>query len=79
MFITTVPNRGSPPASLLRGSYREDGKVRSCTMANLSSWPEEKVETLRAPDKTLRITPNHLPRARAAVTPAASSAIGHSV
>jgi hypothetical protein len=48
MFVTTVPNRGSPPAILLRESYREDGKVRSRTLANLSRWPAEKVETLRA-------------------------------
>jgi hypothetical protein len=48
MFVTTVPNRGSPPAVLLRESYREDGKVKSRTLANLSGWPVEKVETLRA-------------------------------
>ena len=48
MFVTTVPNRGSPPAVLLRESYREDGKVKSRTLANLSSWPDEKVQTLRA-------------------------------
>jgi hypothetical protein len=48
MFVTTVPNRGSPPAVLLRESYREDGKVKSRTLANLSHWPDEKVQTLRA-------------------------------
>jgi len=48
MFVTTVANRGSPPAVLLRESYREDGKVKSRTLANLSSWPAQKVETLRA-------------------------------
>src|SRR6478736_931561 len=48
MYVTTVPNRGSPPAVLLRESYREDGKVKSRTLANLSAWPEEKVQTLRA-------------------------------
>jgi transposase len=48
MFVTTVPNRGSPPAVLLRESYREDGKVKSRTLANLSDWPDEKVQTLRA-------------------------------
>jgi hypothetical protein len=46
MYITRVPNRGSPPAVLLRESYREDGKVKNRTLANLSSWPEAKVETL---------------------------------
>lgn len=48
MFVTIVPNRGSPPAVLLRESYREAGKVRSRTLANLSRWPAEKIETLRA-------------------------------
>jgi hypothetical protein len=48
MFVTTVPNRGSPPAVLLRESYRDDGKVKSRTLANLSDWPDEKVQTLRA-------------------------------
>src|SRR5215204_3812059 len=46
MYITGVPNRGSPPAVLLRESYREGGKVKNRTLANLSSWPEAKVEAL---------------------------------
>src|SRR5437867_4224736 len=46
MYITRVPNRGSPPAVLLRESYRKGGKVKNRTLANLSSWPEAKVETL---------------------------------
>ena len=28
MYVAKVPNRGSPPAILLRESYREDGKVK---------------------------------------------------
>jgi hypothetical protein len=28
MYVATVPNRGSPPAILLRESYREGGKVK---------------------------------------------------
>jgi transposase len=47
MYIATVPNRDSPPAILLRESFREDGKVRNRTLANLSDWPSEKVEALR--------------------------------
>src|SRR5262249_1531023 len=39
MYVTRVPNRGSPPAVLLRESYREGGKVKNRTLANLSSWP----------------------------------------
>ncbi len=46
MYITRVPNRGSPPAVLLRESYREGGKVKNRTLANLSSWPEAKVGAL---------------------------------
>ncbi len=48
MYIERVPNRSSPPAVLLRESYREDGKVKKRTIANLSSWPESRVEALRA-------------------------------
>ncbi len=47
MYVTRVPNRGSPPAVLLRESYREDGKVKTRTLANLSRWPEHKVEKLQ--------------------------------
>ena len=39
MYIESVPNRNSPPAILLRESYREDGKVRKRTLCNLSDWP----------------------------------------
>src|SRR6266496_2905817 len=46
MYITRVPNRNSPPAVLLRESYRGGGKVKNRTVANLSSWPEAKVEAL---------------------------------
>ena len=42
-----VPNRGSPPAILLRESYRDEGKVKTRTLANLSHWPEHKVQTLK--------------------------------
>ncbi len=47
MYVTAVPNRRSPPAILLRESYREDGKVKNRTLANLSDWPSPKVEALR--------------------------------
>jgi len=42
MYVATVPNRNSPPAILLRESFREDGKVKNRTLANLSSWPSER-------------------------------------
>src|SRR4030067_505681 len=47
MFIDIVPNRKSPPAILLREASREGQKVQKRTVANLSGWPREKVETLR--------------------------------
>jgi hypothetical protein len=47
MYVARVPNRGSPPAILLRESYREDGKVKNRTLANLSHWPATKVDDLR--------------------------------
>jgi hypothetical protein len=46
MYVAKVPNRESPPAVLLRESYREAGKVKNRTLANLSSWPEAKVDAL---------------------------------
>jgi hypothetical protein len=46
MYVAKVPNRGSPPAVLLRESYREAGKVKNRTLANLSSWPDAKVDAL---------------------------------
>ena len=47
MYIERVPNRNSPPAVLLRESFREDGKVKKRTLANLSKWPDELVDGLR--------------------------------
>ena len=47
MYIETVPNRNSPPAILLRESYREAGKVRKRTLCNLSDWPPAYIEVLR--------------------------------
>src|ERR1700744_2459617 len=47
MYIESVPNRNSPPAVLLRESYRENGKVRKRTLCNLSDWPAAHVEGLR--------------------------------
>ena len=47
MYIEAVPNRNSPPAILLRESYRQDGKVRKRTLCNLSDWPAAHVEGLR--------------------------------
>lgn len=47
MYIATVPNRDSPPALLLRESYRDNGQVKSRTLANLSHWKSERIQALR--------------------------------
>jgi hypothetical protein len=47
MYVAVVPNRGSPPAILLRESYREGHAVRTRTLANLSRWPPAQIEALR--------------------------------
>jgi len=48
MYIESVPNRNSPPAILLRESYRENGRVLKRTIGNISHWPPEKIDELRA-------------------------------
>src|SRR5258705_11877595 len=48
MYVAVVPNRSSRPAILLRESYRDGAKVKNRTLANLSDWPAERIEVLRA-------------------------------
>src|SRR3954471_12518672 len=48
MFIQVIPNRGSPPAILLRESYREGGKVKKRTLCNLTHWPPSLLEGFKA-------------------------------
>src|SRR5258708_29748493 len=48
MSAACVPTRSSRPAVLLRESYRDGAKVKNRTLANLSDWPAEQIETLRA-------------------------------
>lgn len=47
MYVERIPNRGSPPAILLRRAWREGNKIRRRTLANLSDWPAAQIETLR--------------------------------
>ena len=47
MYIETVPNRNSPPAILLREGHRQGNKIHKRTLANLSDWPQEKIDTFR--------------------------------
>jgi transposase len=76
MYIESVPNRNSPPAILLRESYRENGKVRKRTLCNLSDWPAAHVEGLRgvlkggtviAPDRDAFTVTRSLPHGHAAL------------
>ena len=47
MYVERIPNRTSPPAILLRESYRQGDKFKRRTLANLSDWPAAKIEALR--------------------------------
>ena len=57
MYIESVPNRNSPPAILLRESYRDAGQIKKRTIANLSDWPTEIVEGLRTLLKGGKVAP----------------------
>lgn len=47
MYVTRVPNRKSRPTILLRESYREDGKVKNRTIANLTHLDPSLIEALK--------------------------------
>lgn len=47
MYIERIPNRNSPPAILLRKAWREGKRIRKQTVANLTRWPPEQIESLR--------------------------------
>ena len=57
MFIARVPNRNSPPAILLRESYRENGKVKTRTLANLSKLPAAAIAVLKRSLKGEQLVP----------------------
>jgi len=48
MYIEHVPNRNSPPAVLVRESYRENGKVKKRTLANLTGLPDDVIAAVAA-------------------------------
>lgn len=48
MYIESVKNRNSPPAILLRESYREDGKIKKRTLLNMTGFPSDIIEGFRA-------------------------------
>src|SRR5512146_1657339 len=85
MYIESVPNRSSPPAILLRESYRENGKVRKRTLCNLSDWPAAHIEGLRgvlkggvviAPDRDAFTIIRSLPHGHAAAALGTARKIG---
>ena len=47
MYVATVPNRNSPPAILLRESFRHNGKVKTRTLANISHLHAHQIDALR--------------------------------
>jgi transposase len=63
MYVAVVPNRNSPPAILLRESFRQNGKVHNRTIANLSHWDPAKVDALRAVLKGATVLDTPLPQA----------------
>lgn len=66
MYISSIPNRKSPPAVLLRESFRENGKVKNRTLANLSHWDPARIEALR---RALRGDFDHAAPSEAALGP----------
>lgn len=57
MYVATIKNRNSPPAILLRESYREDGKVKNRTLANLTALPPHAIDALRQSLKGVTLVP----------------------
>jgi transposase len=47
MYVTEVPNRGGKPTVLLRESFREQGKVKSRTLANLTNLPAHLLDAVK--------------------------------
>ena len=85
MHIESVPNRNSPPAILLRESYRDGGKVRKRTLCNLSHWAPAHIEGLRgvlkggiviAPDRDAFTVTRSLPHGHAAAALGTARKIG---
>jgi transposase len=66
MYVATIPNRSSPPAILLRESFRHQGEVKSRTLTNLSDWDPARIEALR---RALRGDFDHLAAADPTVGP----------
>lgn len=57
MYIERIPNRDSPPAILLRESFRDGSRVRKRTLANLSDWSPERLAALRTALRGKTVSP----------------------
>ena len=57
MYIAAIPNRGSKPTIIIREGYRENGKVKNRTIANITHWPKEKIDALRLVLKGKTVAP----------------------
>jgi len=55
MYVAKIPNRGSPPAILIREGYREGGKVKTRTLANISKLPAETIDAIERSLKGQRL------------------------
>ena len=74
VYIEAVPNRHSPPAILLRESYREGGKVCKRRLCNLSDWASAHIEGLGGVLKGGTVIPPGSPRGASIRMPMASYA-----
>jgi len=57
MYVATIPNRGSRPTIIIREGYRENGKVKNRTIANITHWPKAKIEALQLVLKGRKVAP----------------------
>jgi len=57
MYVATIPNRGSPPTIIIREGYRENGKVKNKTIANITHWPAKQIEALKLVFKGVNVVP----------------------
>lgn len=57
MYVAKVPNRKSPPTYLLRESYRENGRVKNRTLANITNLPGAQIQLLSRVLKAERLIP----------------------
>jgi hypothetical protein len=72
MYIDIIPNRKSRPTVLIREAWRDGKRIRKRTVANITSWPEEKINALK-----LLLRGERLVRASEAITIERSIPCGH--